>query len=698
MEETINGKAAPLPPITNHKRKNEAFRKSKAFVTGLVYGGNAQAAQKNAVAIPPKPFGADEKPTMEDKAVEPKANDVNKRRSVQFPGAMKRISVSMGKALTQAVRRQKNVEPKPMVPGKEIPAKDDPIKKLVTSGIPVKESLFSSTDGTPVKSVLGTPAKDAPPTGTPFKEATPVTKGTPLKTPQGTPAKGTPMGEEAFDALDPVPQILDNDKQQKSKKKNPIREMFSRVSHRMLGSTEKSAPPAHGLGDASMIPYHEDISAIDFLEKPTEPDSHFDEEEVRRFQPDLPSILEFYMDDEEKAELLDSSDPKIDGTTILVISFGEGTVKSGLASSEIGPDAVFPTISGEPQSFNVRVMEGHEANPIKFGREAAMKRGIYAIEWFNDTENGKPKYNLVGDALAYNSAHLLRRALKQDAVIFPMHMDMDLERQARLVCLAFERVGARAVRVCSEEKVALQYVTEQTSPTGIIVDIGHSQTRCVAIVDGEIASISLQRTMIGGKTMTARMLNLLQRRTAVFDQTATGLEFAREAKEKHSFVSKNAPESYDLNTSRVDTVFELRDGQEIVIGHERYICAETLFHPERDEGKLSYLKAISIQQLIVDCIKTNDRDIWHDLLRNVVVIGGVSQIPNFKERLQQEMFSLLPASQFNLLTIKVEPFAGWKGARVAALKETDLSLWISRREWRAGGESVVLERLKALQV
>ena len=380
---------------------------------------------------------------------------------------------------------------------------------------------------------------------------------------------------------------------------------------------------------------------------------------------------------------------------VLIISFGEGFVKSGLVN-ENQPSAVFPTICGQPQSFNVRVMaDGVESDQVymKFGDEAASKRGVYALEWFNDTENGKPKYHLVGDMLIYNSSHVLRRQLKNDAVIFPVNVDTDIDRRTKLVCLAFEKIGARAVCICEEEKVALQFVTQVEHPTGIVIDIGHSKTRCVAYMDGERADLSIQRTMACGKTMTARMFSLLKDRTSIFEQTITGLEFAREAKEKHAFVSLELDDAEEeSNSSRYEEDFLLKDGNSIIVGKERYLCAEVLFHPERDEGKLSYLKAKSLQECIIECLRTYDRCFWNDLVQNIVVCGGGARLPNLKDRLEMELFKLVPLAIAANMKITIDPNAGWSGA-CEFVRKPSRKHWIDRKEWKSGGEAIVRDRL-----
>lgn len=425
---------------------------------------------------------------------------------------------------------------------------------------------------------------------------------------------------------------------------------------------------------------------------------------------DLPSLLGFtdfdlgmekgthnssHDDDEERGSFIDDVTPKIRADTIIVVSFGEGTITSDMASQDREPGQIYPCLCGEPQSFNVRVLDKGEKNPIKFGRDAARRRGVYALEWFNDTENGPPKYTKIGDMLAYNSAHCLRRALKQDAVIFPMHIDMTVDRKVKIACMAFERIGARAVRIVPEETVALQYVTKQAVPTGMVLDIGHSMTRCLAIVEGAVVDVSLQRTVACGKTMTLRMFSLLRNKSALFEQNTTGMEFAREAKESFAFALDHAPSEQDIAGSdrRLEEVFWLNDGNNVTLGHERYMCAESLFQPEKDEGKLSYLKASSIQQLILDCLKANDREFWRDLLGNIVVIGGGANLKGLEKRLMVELRKLLPASYFASVNITIEPNAGWYGARRAALNEDDIDQWINRRDWRQGGDAAVRERI-----
>ncbi|KAH9258007.1 hypothetical protein BASA81_003570 [Batrachochytrium salamandrivorans] len=436
---------------------------------------------------------------------------------------------------------------------------------------------------------------------------------------------------------------------------------------------------------------------------------------IGRFN-ELPSALYF----ESATHAEHPADPDFPLSAIIILSLGEAMWMCGPASLDY-PEARFPAICGKPHKHLKKVELAHnsitsnsssdgstEPDRISFGCDAERKK-LLDLEWFNDTDNGQqmPKYVLVGDALVYNSDHLLRRPLKQDAVLLPINQEYTMDRKNKLAMLCFERIGARAVRVCSEELMALQYLTQRPLPTGMVVDMGQTATRVVCFLQGERVEITLRKTKAAGKAVTLRMQRMMQELESVFTQSKQGMEFARLAKEKVGFVRQR------LETKECAPVsVEYSPGNFVLLQQEMHQCAEILFNPSADEGgMLAYANAPSVQTTLMDCLKENDdRDTWEELLSNIVVYGGTSRLPGMEARLTQEVRLLLDSDPMTAskssvlkrkLKVRVLPEAAWAGARELLERESLSPVvpnpkWISRMYWKNGGETGVKVRLEKL--
>merc|ERR1712238_337737 len=121
-------------------------------------------------------------------------------------------------------------------------------------------------------------------------------------------------------------------------------------------------------------------------------------------------------------------------------------------------------------------------------------------------------------------------------------------------------------------------------------------------------------------------------------------------------MGKKAAESSALEKS-----FELPDGNIIVIGNERFRCAEVLFQPNLTGLEMDGI-ADSTFQTIMKC----DVDIRKDLYANIVLSGGTTMFPGISERMSKEVTALAPASI-----------------------NTFQSMWISKEEYDESGPSSV---------
>lgn len=142
--------------------------------------------------------------------------------------------------------------------------------------------------------------------------------------------------------------------------------------------------------------------------------------------------------------------------------------------------------------------------------------------------------------------------------------------------------------------------------------------------------------------------------------------------------------------------YELPDGGQIIqVDHKtRFKSTELLFNPE-----IAGLKGLGIPQISFDSIEKCDQDLQIQLYSNIIVTGGSSLLPGFKERFEAELYDL--ASDIARADIKIDidlprRYSAWVGASIISSLSTFENMSVKYNDYSDSADGIGDTVLKKL--
>ena len=362
------------------------------------------------------------------------------------------------------------------------------------------------------------------------------------------------------------------------------------------------------------------------------------------------------------------------GNLTVVLDIGQFSTKIGFAGED-SPSQVFLTMVGKPkyQSVSVNYESKKSSEDEIYVGDEIQSIGLYKI--FHPIEKGIIvdwiHFKIILDYIFYN----LRVDPTLVNILFAVHPLFPPKDLEKIFEVFLEQFQVMAFYPVLDSMLTLYSGGFQT---GLIVEIGDSNTRIVPIYEGYKLEHAVRILDIGGRVLTRHMEHTLEAIGWSVDSSIRR-ELVRGLKEKACFVSLDYKE--DLKRSeQYEKEYSLPDGSTISLNKERFIVPEILFKPT------SQLEEDALHVAIMDVIEACDLDIRPDLLNNIFLSGGSSMFPNLKSRIYQELELELARRKKKSQMIRIiapmeRTFSVWIGGSILALIPEFSKNWITRAKY-----------------
>ena len=349
------------------------------------------------------------------------------------------------------------------------------------------------------------------------------------------------------------------------------------------------------------------------------------------------------------------------------------------------PAAIIPSIVGRAK--HRASMIGLEQRDHFVGTEAQAKRGVLALKYpiehgvVRDWESMEKIWN-----------HVFRQALRVEPAEHPVMLTEVpwnprpcREQSVQMLFENFQIPG------CYLNIQAVLALYSSGRLTGCVADSGDSVTYSLPVYEGYALPNTVVRSEVSGRDLTEFMVHELSLRGSEYNlKTNAEKEIARDIKEKTTFIAPDFEEMSKIaanNPEQLSQRYELPDGRELFLIHERFRCPEALFQP-----RMMNKDGFGLAQCIVESIKAADIDLRKQLYGNIVLCGGNTMFDGIADRIEKEMQK--PFAQVHAPENRT--YSVWIGGSILSSLSTFQSLWISKREYDETGVNIVHRKCPAM--
>mmetsp|Transcript_8125 Transcript_8125/g.10066 ORF Transcript_8125/g.10066 Transcript_8125/m.10066 type:complete len:331 (-) Transcript_8125:24-1016(-) len=293
------------------------------------------------------------------------------------------------------------------------------------------------------------------------------------------------------------------------------------------------------------------------------------------------------------------------------------------------PRFTIPNIVGRPKGERV-LHSNSDQSEEWIGDDAVDMKGILTLS--SPIENGKIR-NWDDLVLVWRYAcSQLNIDSSKCSFLLCVPEYITREDQEQIKRIFWNEFSALDVSVITE---AISVASLCDKSTSLVIDCGSSGARIIPVVDMKVLSQCTTRYMFGGYQADSYMARLLQESGYSFT-TSSEIQLVKEIREENCYVSQDfAEESQKEILAPVEC--PLPDGQSVSLTKETFQCMEPFFNPSLvgiDEKGLHH----QILRTLMKC----PTSVRRSLLENIILVGGISKVSGFLERLGKELAGITP--------------------------------------------------------
>ena len=331
----------------------------------------------------------------------------------------------------------------------------------------------------------------------------------------------------------------------------------------------------------------------------------------------------------------------MDLITPAIIVNGCKNTRVGFAGKE-APMCKFESVVGRPR-HRITCMIGIGFRDAYVGDEAISKRGILHNRYPINCERIENYDDL--EKIWYHSFYEQLKIAPEEHPSCIYFSNSNKEEYEKTTQIMFETFNVPSLYIANPS-VALNAVGKDT---GIVYFSGGNSTFSVPVYQGCLIKSGEIKYNFGGNNISEYLVKLLTQKGYIFETTKEKMVIET-MKQKHSFLSLDLERDIESskNKSKPEISFTLPDDTVIHIAQEIFCCTESIFEPSLVDKP--FMKP---QEMIHYSASQIEPSLVKDFLENIVVCGGNTLIPNFKERLQKGLNSI-GSSNFEKNIVKTE--------------------------------------------
>ena len=324
---------------------------------------------------------------------------------------------------------------------------------------------------------------------------------------------------------------------------------------------------------------------------------------------------------------------------ILIIDFGSSETKIGF-SGKLDPQYIIPTVIGYSK-FISDFMPGSDIQDY-IGDDAISIRGVLKLH-YPINKGVIVDWEQLEKFLYIFFQSKLRIDPKYLSFILTIPDNADLDYRNKLKTLFNEKFKGKDLKLVNQGFLALR---KYNLESGIVIDAGNTKINVIPYFRNKFVNQGFKQMELGGKTIVDRLQKLLLANKGYRFVSVAERMILEQMNEKLGYISLV---SYDNSKRTVpEKTYELPDGQIISITPEISDAPEIIFTPE-----LAEIPVNSLQKTIFESLIACNQDERSEIVKNIILVGGLTKMSGFKERLEVELNKQF-SSSFNFTIISGE--------------------------------------------